>query len=122
MRVLNRFLSLLSLVALSAVVSGCGQDFVGKISCTSDAQCLAAAGTLFGNLDASSPDFFPLCCSGTCVLPAGGCDIQASDGRGYRYLDNDPGYGSCVTEDPMCPIPPDLATPVFPDLSSSNSD
>src|SRR5262249_4131532 len=117
MRIPNRTLSLLSLLALS-FVAGCGQDFVGKISCTSSAECLAAANGLFD--DAAAPESLAECCGGICVLPAGGCEAQPSDGKGYRYLTNDPGYGSCVSADPMCPIPPDMSMPVFPDLSNTD--
>jgi hypothetical protein len=112
MRAFNR---LLGLVTFSVLVAGCGQDFVGKIACNTDADCRTAEriGTLFD--DASAPEFLPLCCSSICVLPAGGCDIQ-SDQRGYRYLNNDPGYGDCVKEDPMCPFVPEQ------DMSMPNSD
>jgi hypothetical protein len=102
-------------------VAGCGQDFVGKISCSTNAECLSAAAGLFD--DASPASALPMCCGGICVLPAGGCEPQPSDNIGYRYLTNDPGYGNCVSADPMCPIapePPDLSVPVVQDLSSSD--
>jgi hypothetical protein len=103
MRALNRTLYTLSLIGLALVGVGCGQDFVGKISCTDDKSCLAQTGTLFSD---GSMDFWPQCCGGFCVLPAGGCE------SGYRYLNNDPGYGECA-ENPGCPAPPamDLSMP-----------
>jgi hypothetical protein len=115
MRVLNLTLSLLSVVALSFVVSGCGQDFVGKISCTDAKTCMSKAKGLF-DVDAGDPSLFPQCCGGYCMMPAGGCD------SGYRYLDNDPGYGAC-TEMNFCPPSPDLSMPEQPgDMAMSQSD
>ncbi len=108
MRVLNKTLGLLSGIGLSLMVAGCGQDFAGKISCKSDEECQKQTGTLF--TDASDPALYAVCCSNVCVLPSGGCDT------GYRYLDNDPGYGDCVAEDPMCPVMP------MPDLSMPGGD
>ena len=110
MRASNRFLTLLSAVALSLVVSSCGEDFVGQIKCNTDSDCRTSdkLGMLF-DTDAGDPALLPMCCSSTCVLPAGGCDT------GYRFLDNDPGYGDCVPKDPMCPAPmqmPDLSMPM----------
>ena len=109
MRASNRLLTLLSAVALSLVVAGCGNDLVGKITCSTDNDCRTPekVGSLF-DFDAGDPALLPQCCSGACVLPAGGCDT------GYRYLNNDPGYGDCVKEDPMCPAPmplPDMSMP-----------
>ena len=87
------------MIGTGLAVSGCGQDFVAKISCTDDKGCQTQTGTLFSD---GSVDFLPRCCAGFCVLPAGGCD------SGFRYLDNDPGYGECVV-DPGCPAgPPDM--------------
>lgn len=119
MRALNRTLRLLSVIGFGFVVSGCGQDFVSKISCSTDAQCQTQTGTLFAD---GSADFLPQCCAGFCVLPSGGCD------SGYRYLDNDPGYGACVV-DPGCPAPPamdlsmqqsEMDMSVMPDLTSTD--
>jgi hypothetical protein len=103
MRILKKTLGLLSGIGLSVMIAGCGQDFVGKIACKTDQDCRNQTGTLF--TDASDPSLLALCCSSVCVLPAGGCDT------GYRYLDNDPGYGDCVADDPMCPAMPDLSMP-----------
>jgi hypothetical protein len=117
MRIFNRTLALLSLVALSSVVAACGQDISSKVSCSTNAECLllATSGGLI-DTDAGDPAFFPECCSGTCVLPAGGCDT------GYRYLTSEPAYGGCISADPMCPVPPDMAMPVVQDLSTSTRD
>jgi hypothetical protein len=106
MRILNKTLGLLSGIGLSLMIAGCGQDVIKKIACTTDQQCRNQTGTLF--TDASDPATLAMCCSGFCVLPGGGCDT------GYHYLDNDPGYGDCVPEDPMCPMQ------VLPDLSMPN--
>jgi hypothetical protein len=115
MRALNRTLTLICLIGLTYVASGCGQDFHGKIACTDDKSCVAKTGTLFQ--DGGDPALLPQCCSGYCVLPSGGCDT------GYRYLNNDPGYGDCVAEDPMCKIPPDMSQPEQPgDMAQSQSD
>ncbi len=114
MRALNRTLSLLSLVGLSFIVTGCGQDFVGKQACTDAKSCISKAGSLIPG-DAGELTL-PQCCGGYCVLPAGGCDT------GYRYLDNDPGYGTC-TEMNFCPAQPDMSMPEEPgDMASSNTD
>jgi hypothetical protein len=100
-------------MALSLVLSGCPEDFQGKISCSTNNDCTSKTGTLFS--DASAPEFLPMCCSGQCVLPAGGCET------GFRYLTNEPAYGECVAEDPMCPAPPDMAMEEeMPDMSSSD--
>jgi hypothetical protein len=112
MRALNRTLCLLSLLGFSYLASGCGQDFVGKIACTDDNSCQSKTGTLFA--DGSDPSFYARCCSGFCVLPSAGCSTH------YRYLNNNPGYGDCVAEDPMCFVPPDMSIPVMHDLSSSD--
>jgi hypothetical protein len=100
---------MLSLLGLSFVVSGCGQDFEAKVSCKTQQDCLSQTGTLFA--DGSSPDLFPQCCGGYCLLPSGGCE------SGYRYLTNDPSYGACVPTDSsnLCPAPPvpDMSMPVM---------
>jgi hypothetical protein len=113
MRAFNRTLALLSGIALSLVVAGCGQDFQGKTSCSSNNDCLAKASTLFSDAAPVDDSLLPMCCSQVCVLPSGGCDT------GYRYLTSDPGYGDCVKEDPMCPALPDMAMEEeLPDMSS----
>ena len=116
MRVLNRTLSLISLLGLAFAASACGQDFVGKIACTDTASCVAKAKALFPDGVDGGDKMLPVCCSNFCVLPSGGCLAT-----GYRYLDNDPGYGQCVAEDPMCPALPDMSQPEQPgDMSSSD--
>jgi hypothetical protein len=110
MRALNRTLCLLSLIGLSYFATGCGQDFVGKIACTSDDECQKKTGTLF--LDGSDPSMYARCCNSSCVLPSAGCEHH------YRYLNNNPGYGDCVAEDPMCSVPPDMSIPVAHDMTS----
>jgi hypothetical protein len=110
MRAIQRLLYTLSLIGLSSVVSGCGQDFVGKIACTTAQSCVSQTGTLFAD---GSTDFLPQCCGGYCVLPSGGCD------SGFRFLDNDPGYGACVptpSSGSVCPAgppPPDMSMQVI---------
>jgi hypothetical protein len=106
MRVANRSLSLLLVIACSFVVSACAKDFEGQVACGMDSDCRTAdkIGTLFQ--DGGDPALLPVCCEKVCVLPSGGCE------SGYRYLTNDPSYGSCIA-DPMCPAMPlpDLAMP-----------
>jgi hypothetical protein len=87
MRALRLALAPVSLLVFSFCVAGCGDTF-GKVTCSDDAGCLTAAGTLFAG-DASA-DSLPRCCGGTCMLPAGGCD------SGYRYLTSEPAYGTCA--------------------------
>src|SRR3954469_11511935 len=104
MRVPNLFLSLMFGLSVSLVVGGCAQDFQGKLSCSADKDCRTPErlGTLFQ--DGAAPETPPVCCNSVCALPSGGCE------SGYRFLTNDPSYGSCI-EDPMCPAMP------MPDLS-----
>jgi hypothetical protein len=110
MRVPNRILSLLFVVACSFVVSACAQDFQGQVACSVDKDCQTPdkVGNLFPP-DGGDPSFLPICCNKICALPAGGCE------SGFRYLTNDPSYGACIA-DPMCPAMP------MPDLSMPNTD
>src|SRR3954453_2839422 len=102
MRALYKVLSLGSVFALAAVLTGCGNDIAKTTSCSSQADCLKAAGALY-SADASV-DFLPQCCASLCVVPSVGCE------SGYRYLNGAPLVGEGVAA-PMCPARPDMTMP-----------
>ena len=89
-------LTVFSILFVSIVTAGCGDDLQSKVTCSDDSACRTKAGTIFA--DDAGVDSLPRCCGGTCVLPAGGCD------SGFRYLTSAPGYGECVAM-PSCPAP-----------------
>ena len=112
MRALHRLLGLSSLFALvigASAVAGCGTDVAKTVSCSSAADCMKASGNLF-DPDASV-DFLPQCCASLCVVRSVGCE------SGDRYLNGAPLVGDCVAS-PMCPVTPDMSTPM--DMTSSH--
>jgi hypothetical protein len=118
-----------ALAALALSSLGCGSSAKDRVSCTSDADCVAAFSTKFTqDLDLPVP---PQCCtnaehsSGICMLPAPGCD------SGFRYVFAAPQVGDCVKSVPMCqalPVPPDMSAPddlstqPAPDLAAPEPD
>lgn len=108
MRALQTLLGLLSVVTLTAALSGCGSDVASKIMCNTgdDTACLKAGGSLF---DQDASVFaLPQCCSGVCVMASPGCDT------GFRYLTSQPSFGECATMVMMCKTAPDMSA--LPDM------
>jgi hypothetical protein len=104
MRALKALLGLLSVVTLTAALSGCGNDVASKIMCNEgdDAACMKAGAALF-DVDASV-SALPRCCTGVCVLSSPGCD------SGYRFLTSMPSFGDCAPM-VMCKAGPDMSVP-----------
>jgi hypothetical protein len=107
MRVLKTFLSLMSVAVLAGGIAGCGTDVKKSVSCSSAADCLTTAGSLF-EMDASV-ETLPMCCGGVCIVYSVGCE------SGQRFLNSTPQVGDC-TPAAMCPAQ------VFPDMSMPSGD
>jgi hypothetical protein len=100
MRAFHKVLGLTSAFVLAAGISSCDSDISKTVSCSTTADCLKTAGTLF-DPDASVA-FLPECCAGVCVVPNSvGCDSNE------RFLNSAPLVGQC-TPAPMCPPQPDM--------------
>lgn len=90
----------MSLVTLTCVfaLSGCGEDYNDRVSCTTAEDCGFPT-------DMTDRE----CCGGFCMAAIGGggsgCD------SGYRYITSEPGFGDCVVA-PMCPVQPDMSVPI----------
>jgi hypothetical protein len=94
MAYLARLMMVFSLTAGAFAMTGCGEDFNDRVSCSTENDCGLPT-------DMTERE----CCSGFCMTVAPGCD------SGYRYITSEPGLGDCAVA-PMCTAKPDQSIPV----------
>jgi hypothetical protein len=104
-------LAVLRMWLLLSALPGCfQQNFGPRVACSQQSDCVKVMGVVLAD-GAASLGELPDCCSGVCVLPAGGCEW------GSRYLTFDPnnapyvGYGDCTMDVYCSPPPPDMSIP-----------